>query len=75
MTDDPGEERGALWSPDGRSLSYYLSGTGTRDGLYVIPKDQSGRWGLPRRVWNHPSRSSAAVAASGVSWLIVNSAR
>ena len=55
VTDDPGEERVGSWSPDGRSLSYFLSGTGARDGLYVISKDQNGRWGSPRRVWNHPN--------------------
>ena len=58
VTDDPGEERFPIWSPDGRSLSYSLNGTGTRDGLYVISKDQSGRWGLPRRVWNHAARGT-----------------
>jgi len=56
VTDDPGEERNAMWSPDGRSLSYIQSGTGTRDGLYAITKDQSGRWGPPRRLWNHLRR-------------------
>jgi len=56
VTDDPGEERGAIWSPDGRSLSYFLSGTGAREGLYVISKDQTGRWGRSRQVWNHPTR-------------------
>jgi serine/threonine-protein kinase len=54
VTSDPGEERAPTWSPDGRSLSYFLSGTGARDGLYVISKDQSGRWGSSRQVWNHP---------------------
>src|SRR5437867_2229497 len=63
VTDDPGEERVARWSPDGRSLSYFLSGTGARDGLYVISKDQRGRWGSPRQVWNHPS--SAAWSPDG----------
>jgi Tol biopolymer transport system component len=58
VTDDPGEERFPIWSPDGQSLSYSLNGTGTRDGLYVISKDQSGRWGPPRRVWNHPARGA-----------------
>jgi Tol biopolymer transport system component len=58
VTDDPGEERFPIWSPDGRSLSYQLTGTGTRDGLYVISKDQSGGWGPPRQVWNHPSRGT-----------------
>ena len=56
VTDDPGEERGAMWSPDGRSLSYFLSGTRSREGLYVISRDQTGRWGPPRQVWNHPNR-------------------
>jgi TolB protein len=55
VTDDSGEERAPRWSPDGRSLSYFLSGPGARDGLYVISKDQSGRWGSPRRIWNHPN--------------------
>jgi len=55
VTDDPGEERFPNWSPDGRSLSYALTGTGARAGLYVISQDQSGRWGLPRQVWNHPN--------------------
>ncbi len=55
VTDDPGEERCPIWSPDGRSLSYSLTGTEARDGLYVISKDQSGRWGPPRQVWNHPN--------------------
>jgi len=63
VTDDPGEERVARWSPDGRSLSYFLSGTGARDGLYVISKDQRGRWGSPRQLWNHPS--SAAWSPDG----------
>ncbi len=58
VTDDPGEERFPYWSPDGRSLSYSLNGTRTRDGLYVISKDQSGRWGPPRQVWNHPTRGT-----------------
>ena len=58
VTDDPGEERNPAWSPDGQSLSYGLGGTGTRDGLYVVSKDQSGRWGASRRVWNHPNRST-----------------
>ena len=44
-----------MWSPDGRSLSYHLSGTGARDGLYVISREESGRWGKPRQVWSHPS--------------------
>jgi eukaryotic-like serine/threonine-protein kinase len=56
VTDDPGEERNAIWSPDGQSLSYELRGTGRRDGLYVISKDESGRWGSPRQVWSHPSQ-------------------
>jgi len=55
ITDDPGEERAPKWSSDGGSLSYFLSGTGARDGLYVIPKEQSDRWGAPRQVWNHPN--------------------
>jgi Tol biopolymer transport system component len=58
VTDDPGEERFPIWSPDGRSLSYTLNGTSSRDGLYVISKDQSGGWGPPRRVWNHPARGA-----------------
>ncbi len=56
--DDPGEERVPVWSPDGRSLVYFLTGAGSRDGVYVITKDQGGRWGPPRRVWNHPQQSS-----------------
>jgi len=55
VTDDPGEERSAAWSPDGRSVAYALSGTGSRDGLYVISKDESDRWGPPLKVWNHPN--------------------
>jgi len=55
VTDDPGEEGLPIWSPDGRSLSYQLTGTDTRDGLYVISRDESGRWGPPRQVWSHPN--------------------
>ena len=55
VTDDPGEEGLPIWSPDGRSLSYQLTGTDTRDGLYVIARDESGHWGPPRQVWNHPN--------------------
>ncbi len=58
VTDDPGEERFPIWSPDGQSLSYSLNGTRTRDGLYVISKDQSGRWRPARRLWNHPARAA-----------------
>jgi TolB protein len=56
VTDDPGQERGALWSPDGRSLSYFLSGAGSHDGVWVISRDESGRWGAPRQVWDYPNR-------------------
>lgn len=77
VTGDPGEERAANWSPDGRSLSYFLSGTGTRDGLYVISRDQSGRWGSPRQVWNHPNAGywspdgrTLVSAWTGGIWLI-----
>jgi serine/threonine-protein kinase len=52
VTDDPGEERFPSWSPDGRSLAYTLTGADARDGLYVISRDASGRWGTPRQVWN-----------------------
>ena len=55
VTDDPGEERGPAWSPDGRSLSYLLTGTGARDGAYVISRDRDGRWRPSRQVWNHPT--------------------
>lgn len=55
VTNDPAEERNPLWSPDGQSLSYQLTGTGARDGIYVISKDQRDRWGTPRQVWNHPN--------------------
>lgn len=55
VTNDPGEERNPSWSPDGRSLSYGLGGTGARDGLYVISRDQGGHWGQPRELSSHPS--------------------
>jgi len=77
VTDDPGEERAPSWSPDGRSLSYFLSGTGARNGLYVISKDQGGRWGPPRQVWNQTvvglwspdGRTLVSASADGI-WLI-----
>jgi Tol biopolymer transport system component len=55
VTADSGEERSAGWSPDGRSLVYYLTGRGLRDGLYVISRDDHGHWGPPRKVWIHPN--------------------
>jgi Tol biopolymer transport system component len=57
VTDDPGEKRNPVWSPDGRSLSYFLTETGARDGVYVVTMDQRGRWGPPRRVWDHQNQS------------------
>jgi serine/threonine-protein kinase len=54
VTDDSGQERTPHWSPDGNSLVYFLSGSASHDGVWVITRDAAGRWGSPRQISNAP---------------------
>jgi serine/threonine-protein kinase len=72
ITDDPGEERSPRWSSDGRSIVYTLTGTGARDGPYIVAKDEADRWGAPR--WLGGTANWADWGPGGRSVLITDDA-
>jgi Tol biopolymer transport system component len=47
---DPGEERYPNWSPDGSSLTFTTDDSPVANGIFVVSRDTSGRWGAPRQV-------------------------
>jgi hypothetical protein len=70
VTSDPGEERFPQWSPDGKSLTYYLRDAGDRNGAYVVSRDSLGHWGTPRRV--HPYAQGAEFLPDGTGLFIAD---
>src|SRR5262245_57534182 len=51
VTGQPLQECCAMWSPDGQRLAYtdYLG----EQGIFVVRRDASGRWGTPERRLDH----------------------
>jgi TolB protein len=50
VTDDPGQERGPDWSPDGNSLVFAWDNTGNNELWVVSREDSLSAWGEPRQL-------------------------